>query len=135
MLDRNKIDDDIKEILESITGNLTKEEIISMNKSSKGRGKNNKKTKVKDGKEGEIEKFEDYVIKARLITNRFKNFLFVVDKISNIEEIFNYKDEFKTQTGIEVEKFKILLDKGFILEEKINDSIDLFNINSEYLYN
>ena len=72
--------------------------------------------------------------KARLITNRFKNFLFVVDKVSNINDIFNYKDEFKTQTGVDAEKFKVLLDKGFILEEKINDSIDLFNINNEYLY-
>jgi hypothetical protein len=135
MLDREKFDDDIKEILEGINGNLTKEEIITINKSSNGRGKNNIITKIIDGKEGEIEKFEDYLIKARLITNRFKNFLFVVDKISNINEIFNYKDEFKTQTGIEVEKFKILLNKGFILEEKINDSINLFNINNEYLYN
>lgn len=135
MLDREKFDDDIKEILEGISGNLTKEETISMNKSSNGRGKNHKRTKVSDGSKGDVDKFEDYVIKARLITNRFKNFLYVVDKISNINEIFNYKDEFKTQTGIEVEKFKILLDKGFILEEKINDSIDLFNINNEYLYN
>jgi len=81
-----------------------------------------------------VEKFEDYVIKARLITNRFKNFLYVVDTVSNINDIFSYKEEFKTQTGIEVEKFKILLDKGFIVEGKINDSIGLFNINNEYLY-
>lgn len=135
MLDREKIDDDIIEILENIHGNLTREEQKELNKSSKGRGKNTKRTKISDGKSGEVEKIEDYIIKARLITNRFKNFLFVVDKISNINDIFNYKDEFKTQTGIEVEKFKILLDKGFILEEKINDSIDLFNINNEYLYN
>lgn len=105
-----------------------------MNKSSKGRGKNNKRSKVSEGSKGDVERIEDYVIKARLITNRFKNFLFVVDKVSNINDIFNYKDEFKTQTGVDVEKFKILLDKGFILEEKINDSIDLFNINNEYLY-
>jgi len=135
MLDRGKMDDDIKEILEGISGNLTKEEQKELNKSSKGRGKNNKRTKVNDAKIGKVEKIKDYIIKARLLTNRFKNFLFVVDKISNISEIFNYKDEFKSQTGIEVENFKILLDKGFILEEKINDSIDLFNINNEYLYN
>jgi hypothetical protein len=135
MLDRDKFDDDIKSILEGISGNLTREESLSMNKSSKGRGKNSKRTKVSSGKEGEVEKFEDYVIKARLITNRFKNFLYVVDKISNISDIFRYKEEFKIQIGIEVEKFKILLDKGFIIEEKINDSINLFNINNEYLYN
>jgi hypothetical protein len=135
MLDRDKFDDDIKSILEGISGNLTREESLSMNKSSKGRGKNSKRTKVSSGKEGEVEKFEDYVIKARLITNRFKNFLYVVDKISNISDIFRYKEEFKIQIGIEVEKFKILLDKGFIIEEKINDSINLFKINNEYLYN
>jgi hypothetical protein len=135
MLDRRKFDDDVKEILENIHGNLTKEEQKELNKSSKGRGKNSKRTKVSEGKSGEVEKIEDYIIKARLITNRFKNFLFVVDKISNINDIFNYKEEFKTQTGIGVENFKVLLDKGFILEEKINDSIDLFNINNEYLYN
>jgi len=135
MLNIGKFDDDIKEILENIHGNLTKEEQTELNKSSKGRGKNSKRTKVSEGKSGEVEKIEDYIIKARLITNRFKNFLFVVDKISNINDIFNYKEEFKTQTGIGVETFKVLLDKGFILEEKINDSIDLFNINNEYLYN
>jgi hypothetical protein len=59
----------------------------------------------------------------------------VVDNISNIDDIYSYKEEFKTHTGIEVEKFKILLDKGFILKEKINDSINLFNINNKYLYN
>ena len=105
-----------------------------MNKSSKGRGKNNKRTKISEGSKGEVERIEDYVIKARLITNRFKNFLYVVDKVSNISDIFKYKDDFKTQTGVEADKFKILLDKGFILEDKINDSIDLFNINNEYLY-
>lgn len=135
LLDRDKFDNDIKDILEGINGNLSKEEILSMNKSSKGRGKDNDRTKVSEGSKGEIEKIEDYVIKARLITNRFKNFLFVVDKISNIDDIFKYKEEFKTQTGVDAEKFKILLDKGFILKEKINDSIDLFNINNEYLYN
>jgi len=135
MLDRDKFDDDIREILKDITGNLSREENLTMNKSSKGRGKNSKRTKIGDGEKGEIEKFEDYVVKARLITNRFKNFLYVVDKISSVDDIFSYKDEFKTQTGIGVEKFKTLLDKGFILEEKINDSIDLFNINNEYLYN
>mgnify|MGYP000873898520 CR=1 FL=1 len=135
MLDRGKMDDDIRQILEGINGTLSKEESLSMNKSSKGRGKNSKRSKVSDGSKGDIEKFEDYVIKARLITNRFKNFLYVVDKVSNINDIFSYKEEFKTQTGIEVEKFKILLDKGFIVEGKINDSIDLFNINNEYLYN
>jgi hypothetical protein len=134
LLDRDKFDDDIKSILEGINGNLSKGEQISMNKSSKGRGKNNKRSKVAEGSKGEVEKIEDYVVKARLITNRFKNFLFVVDKISNINDIFNYKDEFKTQTGVDAEKFKVLLDKGFILEEKINDNIDLFNINNEYLY-
>lgn len=134
LLDRDKFDDDIKSILEGINGNLSKEEQISMNKSSKGRGKNNKRSKVNEGNKGDAERIEDYVIKARLITNRFKNFLFVVDKVSNINDIFNYKDEFKTQTGVDAEKFKVLLDKGFILEEKINDSIDLFNINNEYLY-
>jgi hypothetical protein len=134
LLDRDKFDEDIKSILEGINGNLSKEEQISMNKSSKGRGKNNKRSKVSEGNKGDVERIEDYVIKARLITNRFKNFLFVVDKVSNINDIFNYKDEFKTQTGVDAEKFKILLDKGFILEEKINDSIDLFNINNEYLY-
>jgi hypothetical protein len=135
LLDRSKFDSDIKEILEGINGNLSKEENLSMNKSSKGRGKNNKRTKVNEGKKGEIEKIEDYVIKARLITNRFKNFLYVVDKVSNINDIFNYKEEFKAHTGVDADKFKILLDKKFILEEKINDSIDLFNINNEYLYN
>jgi hypothetical protein len=135
MLDKGKFDDDIKEILENIHGNLTREEQKELNKSSEGRGKNSKRTKVGDGKSGEVEKIEDYIIKARLITNRFKNFLFVVDKISSINDIFNYREEFKTQTGISVDNFKILLDKGFIIEEKINDSIDLFNINNEYLYN
>lgn len=48
---------------------------LSMNKSSKGRGKNNKRSKVSEGNKGDVEKFEDYVIKARLITNRFKNLL------------------------------------------------------------
>ena len=134
LLNREKFDDDIKEILEGISGNLSKEESLSMNKSSKGRGKNKKRNKISEGSKGEIEKIEDYVIKARLITNRFKNFLFVVDKVSNINDIFKYKDDFKTQTGVDAEKFKVLLDKGFILEEKINDSIDLFNINNEYLY-
>lgn len=134
LLDRDKFDDDIKSILEGINGNLSKEEQVSVNKSSKGRGKNNKRSKVSEGSKGDVERIEDYVIKARLITNRFKNFLFVVDKVSNINDIFNYKDEFKTQTGVDAEKFKVLLDKGFILEEKINDSIDLFNINNEYLY-
>jgi hypothetical protein len=134
LLDRAKFDSDIKDILEGINGNLSKEESLSMNKSSKGRGKNNKRTKVSEGSKGEVEKIEDYVIKARLITNRFKNFLYVVDKVSNINDIFNYKEEFKTQTGVDADKFKILLDKGFILEDKINDSIDLFNINNEYLY-
>lgn len=135
MLDKEKFDDDIKEILENIHGNLTKEEQKELNKFSKGRGKNSKRTKVGDGKKGDVEKIEDYIIKARLITNRFKNFLFVVDKISNINDIFSYKEKFETQTGIGINNFKILLDKGFILEEKINDSIDLFNINNEYLYN
>jgi hypothetical protein len=135
MLDREKMDDDIKEILEGINGNLSKEEILSLNKSSKGRGKNSKRSKDIEGVKGEVENFEDYVIKARLITNRFKNFLYVVDKVSNINDIFNYKDEFKTHTGIEVDKFKTLLDKGFVLSDKINDSIDLFNINNDYLYN
>jgi hypothetical protein len=129
------MDDDIRQILEGINGTLSKEEQTSLNKSSKGRGKNSKRSKVSEGNKGDVEKFEDYVIKARLITNRFKNFLYVVDKISNINDIFSYKEEFKTQTGIEVDKFKILLDKGFILKEKINDGIDLFNINNEYLYN
>lgn len=135
MLDREKMDDDIRQILEGINGTLSKDEHYSLNKSSNGRGKNSKRSKVSDGNKGDVEKFKDYVIKARLITNRFKNFLYVVDKISNINDISSYKEEFKTQTGIEVEKFKILLDKGFILKEKINDSIDLFNINNEYLYN
>lgn len=135
MLDREKMDDDIKKILEDIKGTLSKEEILSMNKNSKGRGKNSKRNKVTEGTKGDVEKFEDYVIKARLITNRFKNFLYVVDKVSDINDIFNYKYEFKTQTGINVEKFKILLDKGFIVKDKIADSIDLFNINNEYLYN
>jgi len=135
MLDREKMDNDIREILEGINGTLSKEESLSLNKSSKGRGKNSKRSKDTDGNKGDVEKFEDYVIKARLITNRFKNFLYVVDKISNINDIFSYKEEFRTQTGIEVDKFKILLDKGFILKEKINDSIDLFNINNDYLYN
>ena len=135
MLDREKMDDDVRQILKGINGTLTKEESLSMNKSSKGRGKNFKRSIVLEGSKGYVEKFEDDVTKARILTNRFKNFLFVVDKISNINDIFSYKEEFKTQTGIEVDKFKILFDKGFILKEKINDGIDLFNINNEYLYN
>lgn len=135
MLDREKMDDDIRQILDGTNGSLSKEVQISLNNSSEGRGKNSKRSKVSGGSKGDVEKFEDYVVKARLITNRFKNFLYVVDKISNINDIFSYKEEFKTQTGIEVEKFKILLDKGFFLEERINESIDLFNINNEYLYN
>lgn len=134
MIDKEKIDDDIKSILEEIKGDLSKGEQISMNKLSNGRGKNSKRRKISEGIKGEKIKIEDYVIKARLITNRFKNFLFVVDKISNIYDIFNHKEEFKTQTGVDAEKFKVLLDKGFVLEEKINDSIHLFNINNEYLY-
>jgi hypothetical protein len=135
LLNREKFDDDIKEILEGINGNLSKVESLLINKSSQGRGKNNKRNKVSEGKKGEVERIEDYVIKARLITNRFKNFLYVVDKVSDINDIFKYKDEFKTQTGVDVDRFKILLDKGFILEDKINESINLFNINNEYLYN
>jgi len=135
MLDRNKFDNDIRNILEDINGNLSMDETLIMNKSSMGRGKNSKRTKIVDGVKGDVEKIEDYVIKARLITSRFKNFLYVVDKISNIDDISYYKDEFKTQTGLEVGKFQILLDKGFILRDKINDSIDLFNINNDFLYN
>jgi hypothetical protein len=134
LLDRGKFDNDIKEILEGISGNLSKEEVLLINESSKGRGKNTKKTKTTEGVKGQVDKIEDYVVKAILITKRFKNFLYVVDKISNINDIFDYKDEFKTQTGVQVDKFKILLDKGFILKDKINDSIDLFNINNDYLY-
>jgi len=134
-IDSTKGDSECDDILEDVDGNLSKEKQLSMNKSSKGRGKNNKRTKIKDGKKGDIEKETDRVTKARLILNRFKNFLYVVDKVSNINDIFNYKDEFKTQTGVDVDKFKVLLDKGFILKDKINDSIDLFNINNEYLYN
>jgi len=135
MLDNNKIDDDIKQILSNVDGSLSKSESFSANKSSTGRGKNTKKTKVISGTSGEVEKTEDYVIRARLITKRFKNFLYVVDDIMSVSDIYRHGDQFKSQTGINVDDFKILLDKGFIIREKINDSIDLFNINNEYLYN
>lgn len=140
LLDRYKfinIDQDphIKDILRPIGGNLSKEEKLIVNESSKGRGKNNKRTLVKEGTKEEVEKIEEYVIKARLVTNRFKNFLYVVDDIKDINAISNYSEEFKTQTGIEANSFKILVSSGYILEEKINDSIKLFNINNEYLYN
>ncbi len=132
MLDRTKMDDDIKEILKDINGNITKEDKFILNSSNK-KGKNTIKSLIKEGKV-EIEKLEDYIIKARVITNRIKNFLFVVDRVNNVDDITNYKHEFKTQTGIGFDKFKVLLDSGFISTEKINDSIDLFNINNEYLY-
>lgn len=135
MLDRDKMDDDIREILKDISGNLSREETLTMNKSSKGRGKNLKKIKTEEGIKGDVVITENDIVKARLLTNRFKNFLYVIDKISDIDEIYNYKEDFKTQTGIDVEKFKILLDKGFILKEKINESVNLFNVNNEYLYN
>lgn len=139
MLDRTKIDNVIKEILVKIHGTLSNVESKKLNDSSKGRGKNSKREKRSNGKSGEVEKIEDYIIKARLITNRFKNFLFVVNDIENniktVEDIFNHSDEFEIQVGMNVEDFKKLLDKGFILEEKINDSINLFNICNDYLFN
>jgi hypothetical protein len=51
LLDRDKFDEDIKSILEGINGNLSKEEQTSLNKSSKGRGKNSKRSKVSEGNE------------------------------------------------------------------------------------
>lgn len=136
-IDQEKNDDDISEILKDVNGTISKEQHIELNKSSKGRGKNIKKTPIDKGnnEDKEVEIYEDNITKARLVTSRIKNFLFVVDGINNINDIFNHSDIFKMQVGIEVDKFKVLLDKGFIIEDRINDSIDLFNINNEYLYN
>ena len=58
----------------------------------------------------------------------------IVNKVANSAlEVFDLEDYYPKgiRTQIDISQW---LFEGFILKEKINDSIDLFNINNEYLY-
>jgi hypothetical protein len=137
LFDQTKSNQDCVDILSNINGKSSNNVSETLNDDSEGRGKNQTKKKVgKNDNEGlKKETIEDLMAKAKIVTDRVKNFLYAIDdKILDINDIKKYSEQFETHTGIDSESFIKLVNIGFISKEKIETSIEIFNMNESFLF-